>query len=145
MTTRARDAGPLAREIDHTADVGLEIEAPTLPLLFERAGLAVLACMLPLATVEPRESVAFEVTAPDTDELLHDWLQALVVQVQAHGFVACELTATVGAGVVCGVAVGERLDPARHHLEREVKGITHHGLAVEQRPGGLRARVILDV
>src|SRR2546428_529769 len=42
MVTRARDGGPFAREVEHTADLGLEIEAPTLPLLFERAGLAML-------------------------------------------------------------------------------------------------------
>ena len=42
MVTRARDPGPLAREIEHTADLGLEVEAPSLGVLFERAGLGML-------------------------------------------------------------------------------------------------------
>src|SRR5204862_253412 len=58
MVTRARDPGPFVREIEHTADLGLEVEAPSLPLLFERAGLGMLALMIDLAAVEPREQVA---------------------------------------------------------------------------------------
>src|SRR5439155_1020070 len=58
MVTRARDPGPFVREIEHTADLGLEVEAPSLPLLFERAGLGMLGLMIDLAAVEPRERVA---------------------------------------------------------------------------------------
>jgi SHS2 domain-containing protein len=146
MVTRARDPGPLAREIAHTADVGLEVEAPTLPLLFERAGLAVLALMLDLAAVEPRERVALAIDAPGTEELLHDWLQDLAVRAQTGGLVACELEVThLDACSVRGTAAGERVNPSRHHLYTELKGVTYHQLAVRPTDGGWWARIILDV
>ena len=43
MVTRAGDPGALGRELAHTADAGLEVEAPTLAALFERAALGMLA------------------------------------------------------------------------------------------------------
>jgi SHS2 domain-containing protein len=91
MVTRARDAGPLAREIEHTADLGFEVDAPTLAELFERAGLAFLGLMVDLGRLEPAERVALALEADDVEMLLHDWLQALLVRFQTQGFAACEI------------------------------------------------------
>src|SRR5437773_475305 len=91
MVTRARDGGAFAREVEHTADLGLEIEAPTLPLLFERTGLAMLGLVADLERVEPRKRRAFRVEAEGREDLLRDWLQALVVALGVDGFLACEL------------------------------------------------------
>src|SRR2546427_9622496 len=72
VVTRARDGLPAVREIEHTADVGFEVEAPSLAELFERAGLALLGLMVDLTTVEPRERVGIAVAAEGLEELLHD-------------------------------------------------------------------------
>src|SRR5438046_8870206 len=90
MVTRARDPGPFVREIEHTADLGLEVEAPSLPLLFERAGLGMLALMIDLTAVEPRERVAIALAAEDRESLLHDWLQHLLVRLPAGSFAVSE-------------------------------------------------------
>ena len=146
MTTRARDPGPLAREIEHTADLGLEVEAPTLPLLFERAGLGMLELMIDLGAVEPLERRAIAVKGDRIDELLHDWLQAILVDFQARGFAACELAVEeLGARHVRGTAAGEPIDPARHRLYTEIKGVTYHQLAVRETTDGWWARIICDV
>src|SRR2546428_2127703 len=91
MVTRARDPGPLVREIEHTADLGLEVEAESLPLLFERAGLGMLGLMIDLAAVEPQVRVAIALAADDHEALLHDWLQHLLVRLQAGPFACSEL------------------------------------------------------
>jgi len=146
VTTRARDAGPLGREIEHTADLGLEIEAPTLAALFERAGLAMLGLALDVAPLAAREHRQLSVTADGVEELLHDWLQTLLVQLQLDGFAACELdVAHVDERTVRGTATGERIDLARHPIHTELKGVTYHELAVHRRPTGWWARVIVDV
>ena len=95
--------------------------------------------------VEPREDVRLEVTAGDREELLHDWLQAVLVRVQA-GFVPCEVGVDLASDTrVVATLRGEALDPRRHQVRGEVKGVTWHGLAVGEIPNGVRARVILDV
>ena len=146
MSTRARDAGPLVHEIEHTADLGFEVEAPTVATLFERAGLGLMSLMADLSEVEPRAQTTIAVEAEGLEELLHDFLQALLVRFQAGGFVACELEARVsGADRVDVTATGEPVDPRRHALRAEVKAVTYHELAVRQTPAGFWARVILDV
>ena len=146
MVTRARDPGPFAREIEHTADLGLEIEAPTLGTLFERAGLAVLGLMVDLATVEPRERIALALDAPDREALLHDWLHALLVHLQGGSFAVSELAVeAVSERNVRAWGAGERIDRTRHPVYTEIKGISYHELAVRQTAAGWWARVIVDV
>src|SRR5438876_9249436 len=146
MVTRARDPGPLAREIEHTADLGLEVEAPSLAVLFERAGLGMLALMIDLAAVEPRERVELACEAEDRETLLRDWLQSLLVRLQAERLALCELgVEAISEGAVRGWGRGERVDRSRHRLYTEIKGVTYHELAVRERDGGWWARFILDV
>lgn len=146
MVTRARDPGPLAREIEHTADLGLEVEAPTAAVLFERAGLAMVGLMVDLDAVEPRERVGIAVEGESLEELLHDWLQALLVRFGTDGFVPCEIEVeAVTDRRVAGTVAGERFDPIRHRLLTELKAVTWHQLAVRPRDGGWWARVIFDV
>jgi protein archease len=147
VATRARDAGPLVREIEHTADLGFEVEAPTLPALFERAGLGLTGFMVDLAAVEPRAQTTLAVEADGLAELLHDFLQALLVRLQTGAFVAAELAVHVqGTARVEAVARGEPLDVRRHGFRGELKAVTYHELAVRQAPGGgWWARVIVDV
>jgi len=146
MVTRARDPGPLAREIDHTADLGFEVEAPTLPVLFERAGLGMLALMVDLGAVEPHERVALAVQAEDRQALLRDWLQALLVRLEVDGFVIAELAVEeVTERSVRGWGAGERLDRSRHRIHTEVKGVSYHDLSVRETATGWGARIIVDV
>jgi protein archease len=144
MTTRAGDPAWSAREIEHTADVGFEVDAPGWGTLLERAGLVVAALIVSLDDVTPRETAAIDVTAGAREELLHDWLQAVLVRVQA-GFVPCEIAVDATDTALTAVLRGEALDLTRHRVHGELKGVTWHALAVEEAPGGLRARVILDV
>jgi len=146
MVTRACDLGASVREIEHTADLGFEVEAPSLPVLFERAGLGLLGFMIDLATVEPREHAKIALVAEDLEALLRDWLQHLLVDLQAHHFACCELAVEEMTGeTLRATGSGERLDPARHRLETEVKGVTYHEFALRERAGGWWARIILDV
>ena len=145
MVTRARDPGPLAREIEHTADLGLEVEAPTLGVLFERAGLAVLGLVVDVAAVEPRVRVDLTVAADGHEALLHDWLQALLLRLQTERFALSELAVeAVGTDRVRGWGAGEPLDRTRHAIYTEIKGVSYHELAVRATSSGWWARVILD-
>src|SRR3989441_2557489 len=115
MVTRARDPGPFGREIEHTADRGREVEAPSLPLLFERAGLGMLALMIDLTAVEPHERVAIALAAEDRESLLHDWLQHLLVRLQAGSFAVSELAVEqVSERALHAWGAGERVDRGRH-------------------------------
>lgn len=64
---------------DHTGEVRLSVEAPTLPALFVEAGQAVAELLvgeLPRGEVVP--SVDIELEARDLGRLLVDWIDELV-------------------------------------------------------------------
>jgi SHS2 domain-containing protein len=131
---------------DHTADVGLRIDAPTRAGLFEEAACALAALLVedPEA-VEPREVHRFALEAADPEDLLFDWLQALLVAFELRGVLLTRFRVTLAGSGLQAEASGERVDRARHRLAHEVKAITYHGLSLRPVDGGWRAEVIVDI
>jgi len=136
--------------VDHTADVGLLIEAPTREALFEEAAQALMALIVEdPGSVEERETLDFELTADDPADdpadLLFDWLQTLLVAVELRRVLLTRFQVRLEGRGLRASASGERIDPARHRLAHEVKAITYHGLAVRATRDGWQAEVIVDI
>lgn len=136
---------------DHTADLGLRVEAPTREALFEEAARAFTALIVeePDATVRAVERLDVALVAPEAADLLFDWLHALLVAFEVrhllHSRFAAELEERDGVLRLQASAWGERVDPARHRLLREVKAITYHGLWLGPYGAAWAAEVIVDV
>lgn len=131
-------------ELDHTADVGMTVEAASLEELFRRAAAGMLWLMWerkvtgrPVATAR---RVALRSEAVDT--LLVRWLRELLYLHEVHGFVYREATFdTLTERRVLAEVSGLRA-PAP---VREFKGVTYHELRVGLEDGRWRATVIFDV
>lgn len=136
---------------DHTADLGLRVEAPTREALFEEAGRALTALIVeePDASVRATERLDVTLDAADPADLLFDWLHALLVAFEVrhllHARFVVRLEERAGGLRLRGSAWGERVDPSRHRLAREVKAITYHGLWLRPHGAGWAAEVIVDV
>jgi protein archease len=137
---------PAFREIEHTADLAIEVEAADLPALFACAGEALFALIVDSASIEERESVALTAVGGGPDELLHAWLCELLAQFNIGGFVAksCDVS-QVTNNQVYGVIRGEKINLARHGFRTEIKGVTYHDFKVWHENGQWHARVIFDV
>jgi SHS2 domain-containing protein len=134
------------REIEHTADLGIEVDGVDLPALFACAGEALFGLIADSATIEERESITLSAVGDGPEELLHAWLRELLAQFNISGFVAkrCEVR-SITNDRVDGIIMGEKLDLARHGFRTEIKGVTYHDFKVWQEDGEWRARVIFDV
>ncbi|MEW6636445.1 MAG: archease [Actinomycetota bacterium] len=132
--------------LDHTADVGFEVEAPTLSGLFEEAARALLAVLFeePPRAGDLEETVGL--SAPDAETLLVRWINEIIFLVQDTGFVPARVEARVEEGrELQARLVGAPLDVEAQGFQGEVKSATFHGLEVERGEGSVRATVILDV
>ena len=130
------------RWVDHTAEVELEIEAPSEAEVLAEA-MRALAELLGITTAPARalETRTLAVAASDRPALLAAWLEELVFLGESEGFVATAihtidliadgLTATV-AGVI------DEPPPL-------VKAVTYHRLTFEHAGDGYVASVVLDV
>ena len=134
------------REIEHTADLGIEVTAADLPGLFASAGEALYALVADAATIESRDTVTISATGESPEELLHAWLCELLALFNIQGFVGkrCQV-AHIGEGQIQGQVSGERLDLKRHAFHTEIKGVTYHDFRVWPEAGAWHARVIFDV
>jgi len=137
---------PAFREIEHTADLGIEVEAADLPALFANAGEALFALIADSASIEEREAIALSAVGDGPEELLHAWLCELLAQFNTSGFIAkrCEVRSITNERVD-GMVNGEKLDLARHGFRTEIKGVTYHDFEVWRENGQWHARVIFDV
>ena len=134
------------REIEHTADLGIEVTAPDLSGLFATAGEALFSLIADPKSIESREEISVTASGDGTEELLHAWLRELLAEFNLKGFVGtrCEI-ARITNNSVDGKIKGERLDLKRHRFYTEIKGVTYHDFKVLEKDGSWRARVIFDV
>jgi SHS2 domain-containing protein len=127
--------------IDHTGDVGIDVDAPSKEAMFAEAAAALFSI---LAGTPPDPGGSEEVLAlPEGDvaEGLRDFLGELLYRFSEgrRMYVAFE--------PLCGAveARWEPYDPVRHPLRTELKAVTWHQLAAGESGGRWKARVIFDV
>ena len=126
------------REIEHTADLGIEVEGRDLPTLFSAAGEALYGLMVDLHGVSSKDEVMVSASGEGWEELFHAWLRELLAQFNLNGFVGKEVEIKIlREGKVESQVRGEKLDL--------IKGVTYHDFRVWQENDTWRARVIFDV
>jgi SHS2 domain-containing protein len=134
------------RQIEHTADVAIEAQAPDLPGLFDRCAAGMFSLIAEGERVLAREEHTFAAEGHDLAEVLVGFLRELLWLHTERTFLyaAASFERLEPSSLVAAVQ-GETADPARHAIVREIKAITYHGLVVEPRGEGWYARVIFDV
>lgn len=131
---------------EHTADLGLRVQAPDLDTLFAEAACALFSAVVEdLGTVEPRQKLEVNLSGDDRSYLLFDWLNELLYRFDTEHWLFGRFEVHIEENELKGTAWGEPLDRNRHALAHEVKAITYHGLRVEQTSKGWLAEVIVDI
>lgn len=138
---------PTYREIEHTADVGMELDAPDLRTALELSAAAMFDMICDLESVGDswRSVVSVESRDGDLENLLVRWLTELLYiheteRVLLSGFSIRKLD----AGLIEAHVTGERIDPDRHVVRLEIKAATYHDLMIEETAGRWEVRVIFD-
>jgi SHS2 domain-containing protein len=131
---------------EHTADLGVRVEAGTLAEMYADAAAGLFAVIAgDLGQVRLAEREAFTVPGSDPAWLLFDFLGELHAAFELRRMLFREFAVTITDDGLEAVARGERYDPARHVLAHEVKAITQHELAVDRGPERCTATYIVDI
>lgn len=134
---------PGVRGLLHTADVGIEVEAPDRAELLRRAALGMMALILDARPPAPREARDLVLEAPDLPSLFAAWLRELLYWHEVEGFAFVDAAFESLSDTGLRATVRGAPDPAPP--AREIKGVTYHGLVAERRRNVWYARVIFDV
>ena len=135
------------RLFEHTADLGIEVWAPSLESCFARAAAGMFASFVALGPRSGAEqSVRVEVSADGVEELMVSWLEELLFESEVKGIAlhSFEVQSVVASHAV-GLALGPAFGPASTQVGPVIKAVTRHGLEVRRAGRHWRARIIFDV
>jgi SHS2 domain-containing protein len=132
--------------LEHTADIGLRVHAPSLEEMFSTAALALQSLFLDAAVVEPRNRYPMRASGEDPEALLVNWLNEMIYLLDGKRVAAAriEVTALHDSAIEAN-AWGEPIDRERHHTHLAVKAATYHQLKIVQQKTGWLAEVFLDI
>ena len=129
--------------IDHTADWALRVYGRDLTELFIHAAQGMTSLLVAEPNILPlNQTRHVELDAYDTESLLVDWLTELAYwaeseQVVFREFELTAVTPTHLRAVVHGGLAAE--------LQKHIKAVTYHNLAIIPTDEGLEATIVFDV
>jgi SHS2 domain-containing protein len=131
-------------ELSHTADVRIQVRAPTLDVLFSDAFSAL------MQTVFGKDrrggcTKEIRIEAADTETLLMDFLSEALFISEVEGRVFAGASVVTDGKSLAAVLDGEPFDRSRHSAGTEVKGISYSGLAVTRDENGYMLDILFDV
>ncbi len=134
------------KEIEHTADIGVEVYGHTLEELFQNAGYAFFDIIVDITTITPQIERTVHVSGNDQETLLLNWLRELLYlfSVYQEVYAEFEIDAIRTTELEAHVK-GERLNLKKHDFHTEIKAITYHQFSVTNKSGAWQARMIFDV
>ena len=131
---------------EHTADVGLRVQADTLEQLLVDAGRGLFSLIVTnLDDVQSVFERSYRIDRDQDDFLLFDWLSELLFTFESEKLLLCQFQVELQPTLLEATCRGERMDFDRHQMDHEVKAITYHRLAVEQKDGKWLGEVVLDI
>lgn len=131
------------RVVEHTADWSLRVRGGDLAELFGRAAVGMARLLAgDLAAVPLDETRELALVADDAEGLLVEWLGELAYWAERDGFVApqVEWEAFLPTSLAATVRGGR---PAE--LQKHIKAVTYHDLAIRPIGDGLEATIVFDV
>lgn len=131
---------------EHTADLGLRVEAATLEELLTEAARGLLTMLVanPEA-VRPLQTRTITLAAEEPTYLLFDWLSELLYAFESDKLLLSQFDIKLNDGQLTATCRGEPMDLSRHQMDHEVKAITYHGLRVDKKLDSWDAEVIVDI
>ena len=138
-------SSPPFENFAHDADIGVRGRGGTLAEAFANAGRALTAVVTDPESVHEVLSVQVACEARDPEELLFDWLNALVFEMATRRILFARYEVKVHGAKLAARAFGEPVDVARHHPAVEVKGATWTGLRVAREGRAWVAECVVDV
>jgi SHS2 domain-containing protein len=131
---------------EHTADLGLRVQADSLEALFVDAARGVLAMLVAdPASVQPLTTKSISLSADEPAYLFFDWLSELLYAFEMDRLLLAEFDVAIDGNKLTATCRGEPMDESRHRMEHEVKAITYHGLRLETMAAGWFAEIIVDI
>jgi SHS2 domain-containing protein len=131
--------------IDHTADVGIAAYGADMSQAFANAARALFSLITELDDVAEVLHRDVELTAPDQESLLVEWLNELIYLFDTENIIFKRFDITqLNHTQLKARSYGEKVDKSKHKLKTGVKAATYHMLKVDK-GDGCQVQVLFDI
>ncbi len=131
--------------VDHTADVGIIAYGADISQAFANAARALFSLITELDGVGEFLHQDIELTAPDEESLLVEWLNELIYLFDTENIVFKRFDVTqLNNTQLKARSYGEKVDSSKHRLKTGVKAATYHMLKVDK-GDGCQVQVLFDI
>ena len=136
--------------LEHTADAYVAAYGKDLAKAFENAAVAMFDVMTEVEKINPLTEDHVEANGDDEQELLYNWLEALLVKSEINEmlyskFEVSELNQDSNGFSLKAKIWGEKFDAERHLQKVGIKAITYHRMEIVKTPGKVTLKFILDI
>jgi len=132
-----------ARQIEHTADLALELWGPDEPGMLDAGARAVMGVLTEGASIDATDTRVVDLDTLDAEARVVQWLNEVLYWASVEGFVLVRAELRIEGDKLTGTALGREHSQAL--LKTEIKAATYHDLRVQRSEGRVSARVVLDV
>ncbi|MFC2035098.1 archease [Chloroflexota bacterium] len=131
--------------INHTADVGIIARGADMNRAFANAAEALFSLITNLDDVEEVSYRDIDLTAPDQESLLVEWLNELIYLFDTENIIFKRFDITrLSQTHLEARSYGDKVDKSKHKLKTGIKAATYHMLKIDKNNGD-RVRVMLDI
>ena len=134
------------KTFNHTADLGIEVYAKDQKQLFVNAGFSLFDLITDMHKVEAKTSLPLSVEGMNLEDLMVSWLSELLYFHQVEGYLFRHFAIhDMSEKAIKANVKGEKFDPYRHELIREIKAVTYHQIKVACENGTWISRIVFDI
>ena len=130
------------RELDHTADLAIQVYGSDLEELFTVSAQGLFALAFEPGSRQATRQFTVKLSAPDVETLLIDWLNELLYLSEKHnaffsGFNFHAINTTSLSAGVEAVSI--------HSIKQYIKAATFHNIVITQQSDGFHTEVVFDI
>jgi SHS2 domain-containing protein len=134
------------RIIEHTADIGFEVQGKTREQVFESAALAFFHIMWRIGRHKKSQPEIITVKSNDLQELLVNFLEEFLYLYDAKRLICCQLKVfSMSNNEIRVKAWLQQFDDNQDQELLAVKAVTYHQLYIGKKDHGWSAQVFLDI
>ncbi len=134
------------RTVNRPSELLVKVSGKTQAELFANSAFALFDLMTDVEKIELKENLPLEVEGVDRDDLMVNWMRELLYLFQGSGYLLREFQVhEVKEDYVRGEVGGEKYDPDRHEIQRDIRSIAFQQSRIEKTGDQWIAQVIFEL
>lgn len=130
---------------NRSSDLAVKVFGKSQAELFANSAFALFDLMTDLEKIEVQEHLPLEVEGVDRDDLMVNWMRELLYLYQGSGYLLKEFQIReIKENYLRGEVIGEKYDPDRHEIQREIRAVVSHQSRMEKTGDQWTAQVVFE-